>query len=200
MAKDKDDKKDKESPKTYDATTKVLTERHADDWARFVAPFLGLPPGLHAAPANANFSAVSLDADKLFRLSGPADGHLHLEFQSQWDGEVPGRALWYNVMAERQVGTNVYSVVVLLAPRANAASITGTLTRTRPDGTAYHEFHYGVVRVWLLPPEKLLAGPVGTLPLALLTDGAAANLGETCRRVERRVRAEVAARRSRTSC
>ena len=198
MAEDKGDKKDKESPKTYDATTKILTERHADDWAGFVAPALGLPAGLHAAPANANLSAASLDADKLFRLSGPLDGHLHIEFQAGWDGGLPDRTLVYAVLAERQLGTPVHSVVVLLAPRADASSITGTPRRERPDGTPYLEFRYGVIRVWELLTAELLAGPVGTLPLALLTDGAAADLAGTSWRVEVRVRAEAPAEAGRT--
>ncbi|HZT80116.1 MAG TPA: hypothetical protein VFA26_07840 [Gemmataceae bacterium] len=39
-------------------------------------------------------------------------------------------------------------------------------------------FRYGVVRVWQLPPEQLLTGGLGTLPLAPIGAVREADMGE----------------------
>ena len=42
------------------------------------------------------------------------------------------------------------------------------LQQSLPDGALYHEFRYNVVRVWECPVDQILAGGLGTLPLAPL--------------------------------
>jgi predicted transposase YdaD len=44
------------------------------------------------------------------------------------------------------------------------------IERHRPDGTVYHWFKYSVVRLWEVPANRILAGGLATLPLALLCD------------------------------
>jgi predicted transposase YdaD len=162
--------------KQFDATLKQLVDAYAADWLTFLRPRLGLPPGTAFEPLDADLSTVSPQADKLFRLTGPVAGLIHLELQSSADVELPDRLLLYNVLAAHRHGGPVQTVVLLLRREANATTITGTLLRHLTDGRQYHEFRYDVVRLWDLPAEELLAGPLGTLPLAALTDEAAATL------------------------
>ena len=180
--------------KSIDATFKELIDRHADDWLALVAPCVGLPPGLHAEPADADLSTFSLQADKLFRLfkGKKPRGVLHLELQSTWQDRLPARTAAHNVLASHRLEADVYSVIVLLAKRANASAIDGLYRRTFPDGRPCLEFHYGVIRAWELSAEEMLAGPVGTLPLALLTDDARANLPGVVGRYQDRLDRDVA--------
>src|SRR5207248_467514 len=83
-------------------------------------------------------------------------------------------------------GGPVQTVVLLLRREANATTITGMLRRHFSDGRLYHEFRYDVIRLWELPSEELLAGPLGTLPLAALTDEAAAALSTAFTRIDER--------------
>ena len=178
--------------KPFDATYKELIDRRADDWLALVRQLLGLPTGLHALPLDADLSTFSLQADKLFHLlKGKRRGILHLELQSTWDDELPLRTAAYNVLARRRFPCDVFSVVVLLAKRANASAITGYYASPYPDGRPCFDFHSGVVRVWERPAEVFLSGPLGTLPLALLTDAAEADLAGTVRRFEERVPTDV---------
>ncbi len=179
--------------KQFDATLKQLVDAYAADWLTFLRPRLGLPPGTKFEPLDSDLSTVSPQADKLFRLTGPAAGLIHLELQSSAEGELPDRLLVYNVLAAHRYGGPVQTVVMLLRREANASTLTGTLHRHLSDGRLYHEFRYDVVRLWELPAEELLTGPLGTLPLAALTDEAAATLPAVFGRVDERVTREAGA-------
>lgn len=161
--------------KPYDATLKQLVDRFADDWATFLVERLELPAGTRAEPLDADLSTTSPQADKLFRLSGPVQGFIHLELQSRWAGELPDKLLVYNVLAEDRYGGPVRSVIVLLRPEANASNLSGELRR-RDEVGDYLRFRYGVIRLWELSAQSLLEGPIGTLPLGLLTDEAGRQL------------------------
>ena len=58
------------------------------------------------------------------------------------------------------------------------------------DGREYLRFDYSVVRLWELPADQLLAGGVGLLPLALLTDDAAPRLPQIVSRIADRFAAD----------
>lgn len=176
--------------KTFDATLKELVDRFGTDWTGFLCHRLGLPNDTRAEPLDADLSVFSPQADKLFRLSGPTGGILHLELESTWAGEIPDRLLVYNVLAEHRHGGPVYSVVMLLRPEANATAVTGALVRSGETGE-YLRFRYTVVRLWELPSAELIAGPVGVLPLALLTNDAQANLPSLIPQVDDRVTQEL---------
>ncbi len=141
-------------------------------------------------PIDADLSTVSPQADKLFRLVPPGKGLVHLELQTGPDAELPDRLLLYNVLAEHRHRGPVHSVVLLLRRAANLTSLSGVVRRLFADGRVYHEFHYDVVRVWELPAEELLTGPLGTLPLAALTDAAANDLPAVFARIDERFRQE----------
>src|SRR6202035_2188521 len=120
--------------KRFDATLKQIIDRFAADWAVFLCDQLGLPAGSRAEPLDADLSTVSPQADKAFRLTGPADGFIHLELQSSWDGELESRLLLYNVLLEHRYGGPVRTVLVLLRRDANASNLTGMLSRSDARG------------------------------------------------------------------
>jgi hypothetical protein len=176
--------------KPFDSALKQLLADFAADWVGWLAPRVGLPADVAVEPLDVELSTVQLSADKVFRLLPPAEGVLHIEPQSSWDGTLAERLNLYNALLHDRYGGPVYSVALLLRREANSPALTGTLTRTYPDGREYLRFGYEVVRVWQLPAEPLLAGGIGALPLALLTDEASGRLGELVDRMDARMRAE----------
>jgi len=173
----------------FDTTLKQLLDAFAADWIGWLAPRLDLPADATASPFNADLSLVQLSADRVFRLNPPADGLLHVEPQASHDTDLVQRLHEYNVLLHRYAD-QVYSVVLLLRREANSPSLTGMLRRRYGGGRLYDTFRYFVVRVWELPVEALLAGGVGTLPLALLTDEAEPRLGELVDRIDTRLRTD----------
>ena len=174
--------------KPFDATMKHLLGLFAVDWIEWLAPKIGLPAGVAVDPLDGDLSTVQVAADKVFRLRPPAVGLLHLEPQASWDGELPDRLLLYNTLLHHRHGGPVYSVAILLRPEANAAAMTGTVSRRFGDGTEYLRFGYSTIRVWELKADELLSGGVGALPLALLTNDARGRIGELVERLDRRLR------------
>jgi predicted transposase YdaD len=84
--------------------------------------------------------------------------------------------LLYNVLLESRYGGPVHTAAVLLRREANSPGLTGTVVRQFADGREYLRFGYAVVRVWELSAAALMAGGLGAVPLALLTDDAKAQL------------------------
>src|SRR5438067_4167518 len=155
--------------KPFDATLKQLVDAYAADWLAWLRPRLGVPADAAFEALDADLGTVSPQADKLFRFADRALGLVHLELQAGSESGLPDRVLLYNVLAHHRYGGPVHSVVLLLRPEANATTVTGTLRRALADGRVYHEFGYTVVRPWEQSAEELLAGPLGSLPLAALT-------------------------------
>lgn len=176
--------------KPYDSTLKALLDRFGSDWLRLFAAGFGLPADVSGEPLDADLSTVQLSADRVFRLLPPAEGLVHVEPQSTWDGELPDRLLEYNALLHRRYVGPVHSVALLLRPRADGSALTGTLSRRYADGREYLRFEYQVVRVWTLPAEPLLTGGIGLTPLAFITDDAEPRLGEYVDRIDARCRAE----------
>lgn len=145
----------------FDATLKTMLEAGPGDWARLIAS--------RDAPAeviDADIATVSGAADKVLRVRGDPDWILHLEFQASPDAAKPGRLNVYNAVLEDRTGLAVRTALVLLRPAAFLRAYTGLYERTWPEGSApYRRFAYDLVRVWELPPDRLLSG-VGTMPLA----------------------------------
>ena len=160
--------------KAFDATLNTLIDAHVGDWAAFLAARAGVPPG-PAAVLDTDLSAT-LQADRLFRIDGPAPAVLHLELESTGRLGIPGELLRYNVAAWGVNELPVHSVLLLLRPKATATDLTGTLDVSGANGQPYLTFRYTVVRVWQETVAGLLAGGPGIAPLALLTNEADADL------------------------
>ncbi|MBX9623403.1 MAG: hypothetical protein K2X82_06275 [Gemmataceae bacterium] len=180
-------------PGPYDAALKQLLDTRGPDWVSWLAPRVGLPAGVTADPLDPDLSVVQPVADKVFRLRPQELGLLHLEVQSTRDETLPGRLLLYNVLLGSRYDGPVRTVVLLLRREARPG-LTGVVTRADETGHVYHRFEYRTVPVWELRADDLLAGGLGTAPLALLTDDAEPRLpevvGQLARRVEREVPAE----------
>ena len=117
--------------KTFDAVLKQIVDRHEAAWGVLLCDRMGLAPGCGVELLDPDLSTISPQADKAFRLTGPATGIIHVEFQANWDGQLEGRLLVYNVLLEHRHGGPGTSVVFLLRREGNAANLTGTLN---PDG------------------------------------------------------------------
>ena len=172
----------------FDASLKDLIEEYARAWAERFSP----GPVLDAEVIDADVSTVTAASDKVIRVRSPdGDCLLDIEVQSSYDANLPRRLLLYSDLLNYRHGLPVRSVVVLLRKEANAGTMTGLVElRHAPGDEPYRTFRYTVVRLWQQPLAPLLAGPVGLLPLAPLTDEAEADLPGVIDHVVRRLRAE----------
>jgi predicted transposase YdaD len=148
--------------KAFDPTTKALVENGPDDW-----PVLIGQPAAPTEVIDADIATVSGAADKVLRVQAADPYLLHLEFQCGHDSaDLPKDLHMRNALLEHRHDLPVRSVVVLLRPEADSRTLTGIRERAFPGERPYTWFKYQVVRIWRLPPAALLAGGLGTLPLA----------------------------------
>ncbi len=173
-------------PKPYDATLKSMLEESPRDW-----PLLAGRAAGNVAVIDADVSTVSGAADKVLRVRGRPDWIMHVEFQAGPDRTLPRRLHGYNGLLEDRHDLLVWSVAVLLRPQANLATINGLYERGFPDERPYLRFEYQVIRVWELPPDLLLKGGLGTLPLAPISAVTEDELPGVIERMKRRVRREM---------
>ncbi len=174
--------------KAYDATSKQLFEQYPRDWLAMLG--WPLPPaGAGVTPIDTDLSTVSPVADKLVRVDfGDAPYLAHVEFQTTADRDLDGRMLQYNVLARVHHGLPVRSVAFLFRPSA-ANGPTGRIA-DHLDEHSWLTFAYRLVPLWTLPTADLMAGPLGTLPLAPLTVPRA-DVPAVVARIGARLRAEV---------
>lgn len=152
--------------KPFDATTKELLAFDPGPWLAY----LGVVPDGPVSVVDADLATVTAEADKVFRVDGPAPYLVHVEVQSSGDLTLPRRLLRYNVLLDLRYDLRVRSVAVLLRPEADRPNLTGTLDLRLPDGSRVVEFDYAVVRVWQRPVEPILEGALGLLPIVFLAD------------------------------
>ncbi|MBX9583334.1 MAG: hypothetical protein K2X87_23780 [Gemmataceae bacterium] len=166
--------------KPFDATLNALIDARLADWVAFLAPKVGLAPG-PAEVLDTDLS-VTAQADKAFRLAGPPAAVLHLELEANPRRGIPADLLRYNVLLGHGHDLPVYTVIVLLRPKAEASDLTGLYRRPKLH------FEYEVVRLWRESVDGLLAGGPAMAPLALLTDEAAADIPAAVGRLATRLR------------
>ena len=170
--------------KPYDATTKELLERHPADWLAFA----GLPQAA-VRVVDADLSSFTFAADKVIWVDAPMPYILHVEFQAGPDAALDPRMLLYNVVLRWRHEVPVRTVVILLRREAQLSSMTGHYSDRAGPGSPL-DFHYSLIRAWELPPAQVLAGGLGTLPLAPLTSARREELPEIIGRMRRRLQAE----------
>jgi predicted transposase YdaD len=175
-------------PKPFDATLKELVEAHPLDWLAC----LGLSPGGPVTVIDADLSTVTAQADRVLRVDEALPWLLHLELQASRDAALSRRVLKYNVLLFDRHGLPVQSVVMLLRPAADDPALTGVIGYEPPHGRGSTRCEFEVVRLWRLPVEALLAGGIGTLPLAPLADVQRESLPGVIRRMEGRLDRETA--------
>jgi predicted transposase YdaD len=173
-------------PKPFDATAKFLVETQPEDWLEY----LGLPRS-PVEVIEADVSTVTAAADKVLRLREPESEIVHVELQAGYDRELGERALEYSVLLKRRHRLPIRSILVLLRPEADGPEMTGLVEHQRSDGRRYLIFEYDIVRAWQKPVDMVLAGGLGTLPLAPLADVSPSVLPDVIRRMEERISQEV---------
>ncbi len=115
---------------------------------------------------DADLSTVTSVPDKLVRVGAGRRGFAaHVEFQTARDRDLDERVLAYNVLARRRHGVPVRSVVFLLRRAAGPPGVTGSVRWPAATGSQL-SFDYQLIRTWELPVGRVLAGGLGTLPLA----------------------------------
>jgi hypothetical protein len=140
---------------------------------------------------------VSGATDKLFRVHDDPEYLLHLDFEAgHFSADLPLRLRLYNSVFEYRHRCVVLSVPVLLRPEADSPQWTGRLEHGFPGEAPLSTLHYEVVRVWRLPTERLLAGGVGTLPLAPISDVPQGEVRGVIRRMKERLSGPRAPRRA----
>lgn len=169
----------------FDVTLKDLLETHPADCLRLA----GIVTDAPITVIDADLATVSAEADKVFRIEEPQPWLMHFEPQASYDAGLPERMLRYNVLLHGRHQLPVRSVALLLRPKADGPEMTGAV-RHRLGDERYLKFAYRILRIWEMPVETVLAGGIGTLPLAPLADVTEAALPGVIRRMEARTRAE----------
>ena len=166
-------------------------ESYPADWVRWLDPPMGKVEVL-----STDLSAVSAEADQVVRVTGShKNGNafaylLHIEFQSGRDEDMAGRLARYSILLWYRYRLPVISAVVLLRRAAETKGLNGTLRLAEPEGDAYLNFRYRIVRVWEQLPEDILQGGLGTLPFAPLAKAAKKDLPDIVRQTKSRFDSE----------
>jgi predicted transposase YdaD len=165
----------------FDAILKHLPQDYPQDWARFA--------GVEAPVSviDADVSTVTAAADKVLWVEESQPWILHLEFQASHDATLGSRVLHYNVLLRTRHKVPVRSLVILLRREADGRDLTGTVQWRWPSGRTYLTFEYEPIRLWQLPPEAILQGGLGTLPLAPLTRVSRPELPGLIQQMDRRI-------------
>lgn len=151
-------------PKPFDATLKDLGREHPRE---FVAAF-DRPTTQPVSLLNVDLSTVTAAADLVVGLGDPLTEILHFDFQASAAALKHIDILVYQALLYGHYRVPVHSMVILLRPQAAHSNMDGTVRYAARPERGKMDFSYEVIRLWERPAEELLAGELGTLPLALL--------------------------------
>lgn len=148
----------------FDATLKDLGRDGPSD---FLTTF-DKPPAGAVALLNVDLSTVTTAADLVLGVGEPLAEVMHLDFQSGAAAWKHADVLVYNALLYADYHVPVHSIVILLRPQAAHSNLNGVVNYAARPERGSMNFGYEVVRLWEWPAEGLLAGPLGTTPLAML--------------------------------
>jgi len=148
----------------FDATLKDLG---SDSPADFLVAF-DRPPVRPLVLLNVDLSTVTTAADLIVGVGNPPEEIVHFDFQSSAAAWKHADVLVYNALIYAEYHVPVHSIVILLRPQAAHANLNGVVSYAPRSGRGSMNFTYEVVRLWERPAEDLLAGGLGTTPLAML--------------------------------
>src|SRR5487761_1387215 len=117
---------------------------------------------------NVDLSAVTRSADLVVGLGEPMEEIVHMEFQSAAAAWKHADILVYNALLYSLHHVPVHSVLLLLRPEAAHQNMTGHVHYAPRPEHGKMDFGYRVVRLWETDAERLIAGELGVIPLALL--------------------------------
>lgn len=114
----------KTASKPFDATCKDLVELRPRD----LLALAHVSEVIDAQLVDADLATIVAAADKVLRVQTTTGEFLvHFEFQSGRDLGLADRIFWYNAALCHRHGLPVQTVVVLLAPPADIADLTGDI-------------------------------------------------------------------------
>jgi hypothetical protein len=148
----------------FDATLKDLAR---DCPADFLATF-DRPPAGPLVLLNVDLSTVTTAADLVVGVGDPPAEVVHIDFQSSAAAWKHADVLVYNALLYAARHVPVHSIVILLRPQAAHRNLSGVVNYAARFGRGSMVFTYEVVRLWQRPADDLLAGALGTTPLAML--------------------------------
>jgi hypothetical protein len=148
----------------FDATLKDLGGDYPAD---FLATF-DRPPAGPFALLNVDLSTVTTAADLVAGLGDPLEKIVHVDFQSSAAAWKHADVLVYNALLYADYHVPVHSIVVLLRPQAAHPNLNGAARYSARPESGSMDFTYQMVPLWEWPAEDLLAGALGTTPLAML--------------------------------
>jgi predicted transposase YdaD len=168
----------------FDPTVKTLAELSPADWL----PLVHRRRRRVSVEDNDVGTIISGATDKLFRVHDEPEYLLHLDFEAgHFRSELPLRLRLYNSVFEYRHRRLVLSASVLLRPEADSPQWNGLLERGFPGEVPRSTLRYEVIRVWELSVEQLLAGGVGTLALAPISNVSAGDVRRVIRRMKERL-------------
>jgi hypothetical protein len=148
----------------FDATLKDLgRDAPADVLCTF-----DRPPTAALSLLNVDLSTVTTAADLVIGLGDPLAEIIHLDFQASAAAWKHADVLVYQALLFRQLHVPVHSIVVLLRPQAAHANLNGSINFAPRPGRGKMDFGFEVLPLWERPAADLLAGALGTAPLAML--------------------------------
>jgi predicted transposase YdaD len=151
-------------PMPFDATLKYLVQSFVRDYE----VQMGLTEFAPLVPLNVDLSTVTAATDIALGRGGPPERVVDINFQSGPDPDLEARLLLYNALVHHRFRVPVHTVLVLLRPAAEIGQLTGILRYAGRRRKGKMDFGFEVIRLWQKPVQRLLAGGLGTLPLAPL--------------------------------
>ena len=148
----------------FDATMKDMVLTFLADYAEGLN--FGGPLPLSAL--NSDLSTITAATDIAIGRGDPLDSIVDINFQSGRADDVLSRVLLYNTLLHHKYRVPVHSLIVLLRPEANDLRLEAGLHYSVWPERGSLDFKFEVIRLWEIPVEKFLSGPLGTLPLATL--------------------------------
>ena len=143
----------------WDNNSKVLINKSAQDFVHLI-----LPGAQYLEDYSGEFYSEIIKADSLLHiLMDDKDRLLHLEIQTYNDKQMDYRLWEYNAEAFRKYKIPVYSIVIYLLEGGNIVKSPYTVNFGR--GIVTHTFEFGVIKLWEISAEEILAsGENGLLP------------------------------------
>jgi hypothetical protein len=148
----------------FDATLKDLGR---DAPADFLTTFDQLPAG-PLNLLNVDLSTVTTAADLVIGIGDPQTEIIHIDFQSSAAAWKHADILVYNALLYAEYRVPVHSMVILLRPQAAHSNLNGTVNYAARPQRGSMNFGYEIVPLWERRAEGLIAGALGTTPLAML--------------------------------
>ena len=148
----------------FDATLKDLGR---DAPADFLATF-DQPPAGPLVLLNVDLSTVTTAADLVIGIGEPQTEIIHIDFQSSAAAWKHADVLVYNALLYAEYRVPVHSMVILLRPQAAHSNLNGAVSYAARPERGSMNFGYEIVPLWERRAEGLVAGALGTTPLAML--------------------------------